>query len=331
MVRHRTTNHPENHLPPALEILPLFLLLLFITSGASVIQGSLHKKIIVEEEEMEENKTYAGKDLWAPVSGRPVFGGQLLAQSLYAASITEDFLPHMMQCSFCKPVEPQGESVQYKVSHHLSKGGSFYEVEVEGRQNTELCVKSLVSFVTQIRPDLVSFDKAEEKDEDFEGMLSMEEYFRKRHGGEEDVALRLKGHAELSEKFEVRFLDVGEGKRRVAVRVREGSFPTTETREKYCAIAFISDLFLLETAILLKGEDIFSARLNILSTEHQLHFRDLRSVDIHRPIFYEMEIEYIENNLALCSGTIFQDGTTIAHVTQKGAIREKKTKRTWPL
>lgn len=313
----------------------------------------LRNKIVAEPDpepadiEMEENpmalkaskdaeaggSTYRADDLWVPAPGRPVFGGQLFAQSLFAALDREpNALPYEATGSFVYKVEKDKGAVKYVVGSRDESNdkSSFFSRDVSGYQGVDntLCTNIKVRFAANNGPrqELVSYDKSNGvKLPAFEEMLTLEEYHREVHGEEAEVERRTAEYKKRCPGLEVKFgrsEDPHGPERLVAMRVlHPSSFAADDVRIRYCLVAFLSDLFLLETAIIMKKEDIFSGKRNILSMTHTISFTGLSHLDVYKPIYYKMEVLTTgPGNMPLCAGALMQSGRTLAYAIQKGLV-----------
>ncbi|KAH3672248.1 hypothetical protein WICMUC_004343 [Wickerhamomyces mucosus] len=100
--------------------------------------------------------TFKNKEpLFVPLGARGIFGGALIAQSLYAAhkTIPHHFHPHSLQSYFLSAGKP-GVDVEYRVNR-LRDGNNFISREVKAYQNNKIIFVELISF-TQDRNDLIN-------------------------------------------------------------------------------------------------------------------------------------------------------------------------------
>jgi acyl-CoA thioesterase II len=97
---------------------------------------------------------YRGNQLWTPSGGRGVYGGQIIAQSVWAASLTESSTPpkqaHSMHCYFLLPGNSEVPAV-YSVKR-VREGRSFSTRSVVTRQRGRAIFASLISFHNASEP-----------------------------------------------------------------------------------------------------------------------------------------------------------------------------------
>ncbi|OAG30246.1 hypothetical protein NEIG_01266 [Nematocida sp. ERTm5] len=88
----------------------------------------------------------------------------------------------------------------------------------------------------------------------------------------------------------------------------------------YTYLSFISDEYLLETALTSVGLCIINTKYNILTLSHSVNFNNCEKFNLKEPFFYTMWIDSIQNNMARCSGMIIQNKVVYANIKQIGKI-----------
>jgi acyl-CoA thioesterase II len=265
-----------------------------------------------------------GTNRWAPAPDRPVFGGQLVAQLLQSAmKLDPEADPHMASCSFVDKVTVKGGEVKYSVSDKRNETRCAFEVVATGIQENRKCIEGEVKFVFKKHDSPLNYDPAGSLDvPDFDTMLTAEKYYSEHKYSEKELSRRLERLNDMSKDFEIRFDKPGHNiERTLAFQVKDHLDNTKANR--YALVAYISDLFLLETGLALEKSDILSQKLNILSTEHTVHFCRMGDLRISKPIYYRMRLQHAGENFLICEGEILQEKKTIAIVRQKGVVRPR--------
>jgi acyl-CoA thioesterase II len=254
---------------------------------------------------------------------RRVFGGLVVAQALVAAQRTvEGWPPHSLHGYFILPGDP-ALPILYKVET-LRDGKSFATRRCDALQNGHAIFSLIASF---------------QKDEPgLDHQLSMP-----------DVAMpeSLPGEAEIEARYaqllpaavrqwfdankhpiETRFVDLSrflDRKERPPVQYiwfrAAGRLPDDSAIHR-ALLAYMSDLTLLDTALVAHGKTIFDADLQVASLDHALWF--------HRPFRADDWLLYAQDSpnsagaRGLTRGLIYaRDGRLIASVSQEGLIRQR--------
>lgn len=97
--------------------------------------------------------------------------------------------------------------------------------------------------------------------------------------------------------------------------------PLPETEAIHCALlAYLSDMTLLNTALVAHGRTIFDSRIQVASLDHALWVHEAPRVD--KWLLYAQESPMAAHARALARGQIFsRDGKLIASVAQEGLVR----------
>jgi acyl-CoA thioesterase-2 len=97
--------------------------------------------------------------------------------------------------------------------------------------------------------------------------------------------------------------------------------PLPDPAAIHCALlAYLSDMTLLNTALVAHGRTIFDPRIQVASLDHALWIHESPRVD--HWLLYAQESPMAAHARALARGQIFsRDGKLIASVAQEGLIR----------
>ncbi|MDH6168856.1 acyl-CoA thioesterase-2 [Variovorax boronicumulans] len=252
-----------------------------------------------------------------------VFGGQVLGQSLAAASLTvgADRPVHSMHAYFLLPGEHA--PIEYSVDR-VRDGRSFTTRHVVARQGERIIFEMSASFQTV--DDGVEHQLAMPEVEGPEGLVS-----------ELDQRLALGGR--LPERWRIKGLEPhGIEYRRVeaddlltpAVRPSESAIwmraiaPLPDDPVVHRALlAYASDHGLLRAAMLPHGLSFMSGQVRPASLDHAMWFhRDFRMDDW---LLYVLDSPSASGARGLCRGSLFtRDGRLVASTAQEGMLRIAK-------
>ncbi|WP_377830660.1 acyl-CoA thioesterase [Bradyrhizobium lupini] len=265
---------------------------------------------------------------------QPVFGGQLIAQSIIAASRTvQARMAHSLHAYFIRPGDPT-VPITYEVEV-LRDGKSYSTRRVVAMQNGRVTFSIIVSFHAGEQsafdhqdlmpevppPEQVGLDTLSKKSI----FSELPEGVRRWYEPDRLIDLRLP-------PIELRPVEIGQyvGKKakhsnihfwmRIAEKLPE------DPALHICALAYASDWSLLDAVMarygrtVLKADDILGASL-----DHAMWFhRPFRADDW---LLYAKDSPSAQGGRGLARGLIFKrDGTLVATVTQEAAIRERR----WP-
>ena len=278
---------------------------------------------ILDLERLEDN-LFRGN---APQTGRQrVFGGLVVAQALVAASRTveADRIPHSLHGYFILPGDPDAPLI-YEVER-LRDGGSF---------TTRRCVA--IQHGRAIFTMMASYQKEEQGLEHQipmpnvpqpESLLSEEqmlEQFRNL------IPEQVRRYLERDRPLELRPVDLARYSpipRKTAVApvqhvwIRaKGQLPDDPAVHR-AVLAFLSDMTLIDTALVVHGKSVFDPDMQAASLDHALWF--------HRPFRADQWLLYAQDSpnsggsRGLARGSLFtQDGLLVASVAQEGLLRKK--------
>lgn len=252
-----------------------------------------------------------------------VFGGQVIAQALVAASRTvDDRAPHSLHAYFLLPGDPF-EPILYEVER-IRDGRSFTTRRVVARQRGEAIFVMSASFQIEEQgldhyfpmPDAPEPDRLVDPVAAV-GLLS------------EKAQKRLQSLFERIQPIEFRPLDLTRYARpapgvtrepRQSLWIRIGGALPDDPAVHRAALAYLSDMTLLDTALVSHGRTVFDARFQVASLDHSLW--------LHRPFRADEWLLYVQDSPSaygargLTRGLLYnRAGILVASVAQEGLIR----------
>ena len=270
------------------------------------------------------NLTSVGEDKFvgsSPANGwKRVFGGQVVAQALAAASHTvEGRDPHSLHAYFILGGDPAAP-ITYDVDR-IRDGGSFTTRRVQARQHGSVIYSMIASF--------------QKHEEGFEHAIPMPPTpMPEALPDEKMLAAQLpppqRRYIDLTWPIEMRPVDIGRylhperpaPSHRIWCRARHPLPADLPSPMHQCVLAFASDYSLLESGLIGHGMLINDKRLQAASLDHALWF--------HRPFRADEWLLFVQDSpsaqggRALCRGSFFtRDGVLVASVAQEGLLRER--------
>lgn len=275
---------------------------------------------ILDLEQIEKN---IFRGVSPDVGWQRVFGGLVISQALVAASRTiEGKSPHSLHCYFLLPGDPS-VPILYEVER-VRDGASFA---------TRRCVA--VQHGRTIFILSASFQKEEPgldhalamPDVPPPGNLPGVEMIREALGPKLPEGVRR--YFERERPIELRPVDMSRftspGKPRPATQriwMRAAGRLPDDLAIHQAVLAYLSDMTLLDTALVPHGRSVFDGSIQAASLDHAIWF--------HRPfradewMLYDQESPNTGGARGLCRGSLFShDGRLIATVMQEGLIRPK--------
>jgi acyl-CoA thioesterase II len=264
---------------------------------------------------------YVGRS--PPNSWPRVYGGQVIAQSLVAASRTvEARPPHSLHAYFILPGDPL-EPIVFEVDR-IRDGRSFTTRRVVARQRGEAIFLLSASFQIEEEgldhyfpmPDAPEPDRAVDP---FAAAAFLGEKAQK----------RLKGLFERIQPIEFRPLDLTryapstpgvarEPRQSLWIRIA-GALPDDPVIHR-AALAYISDMTLLDTALVAHGHTISDGRHQLASLDHALWFH--RPVRADEWLLYVLDSPNAHGARGLTRGLLYtRAGVLAASVAQEGLVR----------
>jgi acyl-CoA thioesterase-2 len=263
----------------------------------------------------------------SPVNKWPrVYGGQAIAQSLVAASRTvEARAPHSLHAYFILPGDP-AEPILFEVER-IRDGRSFTTRRVTARQRGEAIFELSASFHVEEAGLEHQFPAppAPEPDRLVDPLAAAPLLGAKAQG-------RLLGLLERTQPIEFRPLDLARYAPPAAGIVREpkqslwirigGALPDDPAVHR-AALAYLSDMTLLDTALVAHGHTISDGRFQVASLDHALW--------LHRPFRADDWLLFVQDSpnahgaRGLTRGLIYtRAGVLAASVAQEGLMRPRK-------
>lgn len=258
-----------------------------------------------------------------PVAETRVFGGEVAAQALTAATRTvtdPTRTVHSMHAYFVRPGDP-GRPILYQVDP-VRDGRSFTTRRVTGVQSGKPIFVLSASF--QVPEDGLTHQVPRLDEPDPDGLPTAAEA-----AGSDPVTAGWLAALDRTFPIELRF---PEGLPRMATARGEAAHPrqvvwmrTTgplgdDPAMHACAATYASDLLLLSTALLPHRLLLNDPRLQIASLDHAVWFHAPFRADDW--LCYEQESPWAGGGRSLCRGQFFdRAGTLVASVMQEGLIR----------
>ncbi|WP_316858316.1 acyl-CoA thioesterase II [uncultured Cohaesibacter sp.] len=275
---------------------------------------------ILDLETLETNLFRAN----SPQSGwQRVFGGQVIGQALVAASRTIDAsrAAHSLHCYFMRPGDPKVPII-YQVNP-LRDGRSFSTRSVLAIQHGKAIFTMEASFHTKeegfshqiTMPDIPAPEDLPTETELFEKYTEMapeniKAYFRRNRPIE--IRPANMEHYVMRKKLEpVQY-----------VWVRTTSKLPDDPAIHKCALAYASDMTLLDTSLFAHGLSVFSKTISAASLDHAMWFHDDFRAD--EWLLYSQDSPWTGSARGFNRGSLFKrDGTLVASAAQEGLIRIK--------
>lgn len=273
---------------------------------------------ILDLEKIEEN-LFRGRS--PQVGWQRVFGGLVIAQALAAAERTvENLTPHSLHGYFLLGGDPSVPIV-YQVEH-LRDGRSFATRRCVAIQHGKVIFSLAASFHNP-EPGLEhAFPPPSAPEPE---SLPDENQFLAAHGARMPKAVRR--YFERERPIEMRPVDAGryvfrgaQGDPVQKVWVRTSAALPDDPAIHRAALAYLSDMTLLDTALIAHGRSVFDPDVQAASLDHALW--------LHRPFRADEWMLYVQDSpnafgaLGFSRGALYsRSGALIASVAQEGLIR----------
>jgi acyl-CoA thioesterase-2 len=282
--------------------------------------SDLVARLDLETIEVDIFRGQSPQDSW-----KRVFGGQVIAQALVAASRTvEGRAPHSLHCYFILPGDPLIPIV-FEVDR-IRDGRSFATRRVVAIQHGKAIFSLSASFQVEEQGLEQSFPMPPAPDPDalpnpidLAGLAG------------EKARQRLEAFFDRIRPIEIRPLDLSRyapGARgiprepRQALWIRIGGRLPDDPAIHRAALAFLSDMTLLDTALAAHGFNVSDPEFQIASLDHALWF--------HRPCRADEWLLYVQDSpnsvgsRGLTRGLLYtRSGALAASVVQEGLIRRR--------
>ncbi|WP_263144107.1 acyl-CoA thioesterase II [Pseudomonas sp. RIT-PI-AD] len=252
---------------------------------------------------------------------RQLFGGQVLGQSLSAASQTveETRSVHSLHGYFLRPGDA-GLPVVYQVDR-VRDGGSFTTRRVTAIQKGQPIFTCSASFQQHeegfqhqiAMPDVPGPENLKSETELARAVADrLPERMRERAVSDKPIEIRA---VRTEDPFGP---EIAEPARYIWFRA-DGALPDIPAIHKYI-LAYASDFNLLTTSLLPHGVSVWQKFMQVASLDHALWFHgDLRADEW---LLYAMDSPWANSGRGFSRGSIFsRDGRLVASVVQEGLIR----------
>ncbi len=276
---------------------------------------------ILDLEELDLN-LFRGR---SPQNGwQRVYGGQVIGQALVAAvrTVEPDRLAHSMHAYFLLPGDPKVPII-YDVDR-MRDGKSFTTRRVTARQHGHPIFSMLVSFHTHEEglehqaqmPDVPPPEQLPtEKEVRAKYLPLLPEAVRRYYERERPIEMR---PVEFDRYTGKKYPD---GRFHVWIKIN-GRLPD-ELSLHQCALAYASDMTLLDASLTPHGRTLFEKEFMAASLDHALW--------LHRPfradewLLYAQDTPSLQGSRGFARGLIFtRDGALVASVAQEGLVRLRR-------
>jgi acyl-CoA thioesterase-2 len=301
---------------------PTFFQLLGRSEGLHMSNAFEELLSILDLERIEKN---IFRGVSPDVGWQRVFGGLVISQALVAASRTVDRrFPNSLHCYFLLPGDP-AVPIVYEVER-VRDGASFSTRRCVAVQHGRTIFVLSASFQVEepgLEHSLTMPDVP--PPEDLPGIEKIREALGPH------IPEGVRKYFERERPIELRPVDVSRfspgnyGKSRPAIQRiwmrADGRLPDDPAIHQ-AVLAYLSDMTLLDTALVSHGRSVFDGTMQVASLDHALWF--------HRPfradewMLYDQESPNASGARGLCRGSLYsRDGRLIASVMQEGLIRLK--------
>lgn len=285
-------------------------------------KSSIDLSAIFDLEAIEVN-LFRGKH--PNIRSQRVFGGQVIGQAMVAACRTvEHRLPNSLHGYFIQSGDPQVPII-YQVQR-LRDGKSYSARSVTAIQQGKSIASIMLSFHAG---EQGAFDHQNKMpDVPPPERLTAEELSKRSLFSH--IPEFIRRYYDFDRPIELRPVEIG---RYVGQKIDDGRFhiwikAAANLRDHpalhMCALAYASDLSLLDAVMVRYGRTLFDGHMISASLDHAIWF--------HRPfradewLLYAKESPSAQAGRGLARGLIFQrDGTLVASVSQEGSVRERRS------
>lgn len=296
------------------------------TERAPVMSNAIAELIAILDLERIESNIFRGRS--PQVGWQRVFGGLVISQALVAASRTvEGRNPHSLHCYFLLAGDPSVPIV-YEVER-VRDGRSFATRRCTALQHGQTIFVLSVSY--QIDEEGLEHALPMPDVPPPEDLASVEE-IKKAFGDQMPDGVRR--YFDRERPIEFRPVDVSRYapgasslSRRPSQQIwmrASGRLPDDPAIHR-AVLAYLSDMTLLDTALVSHGRSVFDGTTQVASLDHALWFH--RSFRADEWMLYDQESPNANGARGLCRGSLFsKDGRLIASVMQEGLMRPQAPK-----
>lgn len=252
-----------------------------------------------------------------------VYGGQVLSQSLMAASMTvrdehPERLPHSLHAYFMRAGDDT-QPIRFAVER-MRDGRSFSTRRVHAIQDSRPILSLTASFQDPAG-GLDHHDPVPEVPAP-EGLASIADIFGEvDHPRAQHIAARPVEHRYVEGDIAMRV--PGEHESRQHVWMRAIGEVEDDPFLRAAVLAYMSDYSLLESILRRHGRPWIDQSLRVASLDHSMWFH--RPVDPSQWLLYAQESPSAQSGRGLGIGRVFtRDGTLTTTITQEGMVRVKQ-------
>lgn len=277
--------------------------------------------------DLERLETDLFRGISAKNGWRRVFGGQVVAQALVAASRTVEAerSPHSLHAYFLLGGDPKVPII-YEVER-IRDGGSFTTRRVKAIQHGRAIFAMSVSFHEEEggvdhaapMPDVPMP----------EVLADAHSFLTQKLGGEPIVPPTLLAYFTQSWPIELRpveverYLDRSQRAPHFHVWLRTTAKLPDDPAIHRAVLAFASDMTLLDATLIAHGRTVFDPDIQSASLDHALWLH--RSFRADEWLLYAQDSPSASGSRGFARGALYKrDGTLVASVAQEGLIRNKK-------
>lgn len=291
-----------------------------LIEGISMSQRLINLRAILDLEPIEVD-LFRG---YSPQTcAQRVFGGQVIGQALIAASRTvEGRLPHSLHCVFLQPGDPR-LSIIYQVER-LRDGKSYSTRRVSAIQHD----KEIFSIMVSFHGDEESAFDHQDKMPDVPPPEKFTAEELTKHSMFPEMPEIIRRYYESSRPIELRPTEIGRyvGQKiengRIHIWIKVAAKLPDDPTLHMCALAYASDLSLLDVVMARYGRTLFDERMMSGSLDHAMWFH--RRCRADEWLLYAKDSPSAQGGRGLARGLIFKpNGTLVASVAQEGSVRER--------
>ncbi|HMR48489.1 MAG TPA: acyl-CoA thioesterase II [Arachnia sp.] len=245
-----------------------------------------------------------------------LFGGQVLAQTLMAASktVAEERLPHSLNAYFLRPGSPD-EPLLFEVER-TRDGNTFSNRRVTTRQAGRVIFAMTASFQAgEAGLDHSALEPGDYVHRPPGECPSLGEIFVERFGAASPILaewdaldVRLAGPPRRVERG---------GSMKAWVRTRDDM--PDDPMLHLATLAYLSDITLLSVSTVPHEVAFLSPKMQMASVDHAMWFH--RPVRVDDWLLYDMDSPSASNARGFSTGRLFQHGQIVASCAQEGLIR----------
>lgn len=265
-----------------------------------------------------------------PDHGFPrVYGGLVIAQALAAAERTvEGRAPHSLHCYFLIGGDVKAPII-YQVER-LRDGGSFSTRRVTAIQHGQPIFSMAASFhIAEEGYDHQSPAPPAPDPETLPSHVDLAERYAALLPKQLLAYMRRPRPVELRPTDVSRYLGQPQPEARQATWMRASARLPDDARVHRAALAYLSDMLLLDTALIPHRTSVFSSQIQVASLDHAIWF--------HRPFRADEWLLYSQDSPSACGARGFargqvhdRAGRLIASFAQEGLMRRRDPQRAAP-